>query len=642
MGTVGNWRALLLGALLTMLLTSALLAPSAGAVVVHLGNGQVAGVTPVTGVSAASFPRSVARRGAAGAIDNGTLSYGQGVVLHASAPFLIFWDPNHEFTPTEKALYERFFADSAADSGTSANVYSVNRQYTDTTGFADYSQAWGASQSITDTQPYPAGGQCTPAVNYGESTCLFDSQLQAEVSRVIAAGGLPTGVTGNAPIYFVVTPPSVDSCFTDGSSCTDNGSNPGFCAYHSSYLDGSSTVLYADIPTVLAYYAPKSCQADAASSVVQSPNSTGAANLSATDVAIKYTSHEFNEVITDPVNGSGWYDHVSGQENGDECNFYNGTTDPAGGYSLNAYAPTLGGVASAGTLYDQLMNGNPYYTQSEWSNGDINCEMRPTPSTLSAGFVAPASAVPGAAVSLDPSVSSSAGGYTSTTWSFGDATSSFSSGALAGVSHVYPATGTYTVTLTLVDGYGNLSRISHVITVHGPETAAVRVGTVQPTAGVPVSFDGSGSSDPGAGISSYSWSFGDGSPGGGGAVLLHAYPHPGTYSVVLTITDNLGATSTATRSITVTPQASIGRVSVKQGRKIELIKLRVTGPGTLGIGHTRLRVGRAQTLTVRIRLSRSALRILHHRHKLTLRVRLTFQPTIGQTSHKTVTIRLKP
>ena len=60
--------------------------------------------------------------------------------------------------------------------------------------------------------------------------------------------------------------------------------------------------------------------------------------------------------------------------------------------------------------------------------------------------------------------------------------------------------------------------------------------------GQPVSFDGSGSSDPGGTIVSYGWDFGDGATGTG-ATATHSYPMEGTYSIRLEVTDDCGGTS---------------------------------------------------------------------------------------------------
>src|SRR5581483_5411478 len=70
-----------------------------------------------------------------------------------------------------------------------------------------------------------------------------------------------------------------------------------------------------------------------------------------------------------------------------------------------------------------------------------------------------------------------------------------------------------------------------------------------------VHFDGSASSDPDGSIVSYSWSFGDGANGTGG-ITDHAYTTAGTYTVILTVADNQGATGSAQTAITVSTQSS--------------------------------------------------------------------------------------
>jgi PKD repeat protein len=572
---------------------------------------------------------SFARRGAAsvlaGASTTGDLNYNGGPVLHGSAPYLVFWDPNSLISASEKSLLERYFADAAADSGRSSNVFGVDRQYTDSSGFANYTQAWASGHAITDTQPYPSSGQCTENGGYSEVACLYDSQLQAEVSRLISADGLPSGLTGDAPIYFVVTPSNVNSCFSDDATCADND----FCAYHSSYTDGASTVLYADIPTILAANDPKGCQYDG-NSQVQTPNGNPVA-----DVTIKYMSHEDNETITDPL-GTAWYSDSSGNEDGDNCNFY-GSFNPAGGDNPNAFAPTLGGSASSGTLYDQLINSDEYYTQTEWSNGDDTCRAAPTTSAITATFTAPS--VAGTMIRLDPSASFAAGGYSSTTWSFGDGSSSFSPTGPAATGHTFTTPGTYTVTLTLVDSYGNLASTSHVVTVHAPLRAAIVLGSVRTVAGSPIVFGGSSSG--GTGGSVYVWNFGDGSTGTG-AAISHTFSAPGSYAVSLAVTDSSGATATTSVRVTVSPRVilsggrrragSIISVTARRAGHNLRIRVKLSDAGTLGVGSRHFEVRHAGTVLFTYRLK--AAQFARHRQDrdVTLRLKLVFHPYRGRSS----------
>jgi len=76
-------------------------------------------------------------------------------------------------------------------------------------------------------------------------------------------------------------------------------------------------------------------------------------------------------------------------------------------------------------------------------------------------------------------------------------------------------------------------------------------GPYSATVNVPVTLDGSGSVDPDGSIASYAWDFGDGTSGSGVSPST-TYANPGTYTVVLTVTDDLGAAAQATTPVTVT------------------------------------------------------------------------------------------
>jgi PKD repeat protein len=525
--------------------------PAASAVVVHTPNGQFLGILPHHGIAGASIPGSIAALHRANFSSNGNLNYHGGPVVHSSAAYLIFWTPSGFSIPgSSQTLLKRYFSDAAADSGKPSNAFAVARQFTDASGFANYMQTFTASsQAISDSQAYPPldSAHCPQSLPV-ESYCVTDAQIRAELQRLTTSLGLPTdgsatasSLPANAPIFFVVLPSTVNVCAT-ASSCADNI----FCAYHSSFNDAGNNVLYAAIPFLPAAQFPKACQFDG-NTPIQQPNRDPVA-----DVALKFLSHEHNEVITDPT-GAAWFDGTSGNENGDNCNA-TGPANPGGGTSPNAFLPVLGGSASLGTLYDQRLAGNPYYLQSEWSNGDTGCEMAPTAGTIVPRFTVPSSSTEGSPASFDPSASTSTNPLSSATWDFGDGTAPAFRGAsspLASVSHTYSAGGTYTVTLTLVDNRGNLATTTRQITVDEAPTAAFTSTPPHPAVAQTVSFDGSSSSDPDGSIMSYSWNFGDGTPAATGTTPTHTYSTSGVYTITLKVSDSSGATATTTQQLPV-------------------------------------------------------------------------------------------
>jgi PKD repeat protein len=69
--------------------------------------------------------------------------------------------------------------------------------------------------------------------------------------------------------------------------------------------------------------------------------------------------------------------------------------------------------------------------------------------------------------------------------------------------------------------------------------------------GLSCDFDGSGSFDPDGWIASYDWDFGDETAHGSGQTASHTYGAAGTYTVVLTVTDDDGATDDETQGVPV-------------------------------------------------------------------------------------------
>jgi hypothetical protein len=87
--------------------------------------------------------------------------------------------------------------------------------------------------------------------------------------------------------------------------------------------------------------------------------------------------------------------------------------------------------------------------------------------------------------------------------------------------------------------------------------AAIVFEPAHPQPGELLRFDGSESRDPDGSIVSYTWSFGNGNGAGGSPSVGAAYDTPGTFIVTLIVTDDRGATDTATVSVAVGTQPAV-------------------------------------------------------------------------------------
>lgn len=137
-------------------------------------------------------------------------------------------------------------------------------------------------------------------------------------------------------------------------------------------------------------------------------------------------------------------------------------------------------------------------------------------------------------------------------WTFGDGTEG--SGQI--VTKRYTRAGTFVVTLTVTDDLGKTATAPpQTVTVGGgpAPTADFTFSPANPRVNEDVHFDAAlSSAPPGRTIVSYQWNFGDGTTGTGQRTS-HRYTLPRDYNVILTVTDNTGATNSRARTVTVLP-----------------------------------------------------------------------------------------
>ena len=151
------------------------------------------------------------------------------------------------------------------------------------------------------------------------------------------------------------------------------------------------------------------------------------------------------------------------------------------------------------------------------------------------------------------------GSIASYAWMFGDGGTS----DLQNPSHTYGTPGSYTARLTVTDNAGATGMATVLITVNGtanrPPTASASATPTTGTAPLAVSFSGGGTDTDGT-IASYAWTFGDGSASSMQSPT-HSYSAAGSYTARLTVTDNAGATGTATVAIGVSAPTNLAPVA---------------------------------------------------------------------------------
>ncbi|WP_280530158.1 PKD domain-containing protein [Nocardioides dongkuii] len=155
-------------------------------------------------------------------------------------------------------------------------------------------------------------------------------------------------------------------------------------------------------------------------------------------------------------------------------------------------------------------------------------------------------------VSSQGTTDPNSGDVISYSWNWGDGTTP-STGA-SPAAHVYAGSGTYTITLTTSDGWGKSASTTRTFTLSEP--AGNRAPQVDFTASC-ASFtvcqmNSAGTVDPDGDALRYSWVWGDQTTPSTTANPAHTYASPGTYSIVLTVSDVWGKSATATRQVTIT------------------------------------------------------------------------------------------
>jgi hypothetical protein len=514
--TVRQRRLLMLLVLAGTLGVSAIAASSASAILKVLPNGQTVSYQPLLPTGPVPFDQAFTN-----------MDYNGGPVMPSNTNYMLLWSPQGLSAYPDGFVFgiAQYFHDIAHDSGSDQSVESVGPQYNDLTGaVAAYNSRFGGI--LLDRDPYPTPAQC-PTGGVGPTgtvtNCLTDAQIQTEIENFVTSHHLPTDLSHE---YYLLTPPHVESCFSNNPATGFDGCSAGqpvdraYCAYHQN-VALPTMIFYANMPF------------DADNSHCQDFNYP---NGLISDGEINGgLSHEHMESVTDPIPNDAWTNGAGadqGEEVGDQCNRNRGT--PLGN-------------APNGSPYNQVINGHFYWYQQEWSNYTHSCVQRvdlpkrlPTAKeTVTAGT--------GTDMTFDASRSSAPGGVSQFSWQFNAVPSAQTvEQTTPTITYTFPAAGAYSTGVAVFNPDG-LSAGTGGIVVTGKNgfqpafTVSQRRGddshgnrdgqSVQFSALTTVS---------GEPVINYLWEFGDGTTGNG-ATPTHTYRHPGFYTVTAVLFSGTGS-----------------------------------------------------------------------------------------------------
>ncbi|UQX89356.1 PKD domain-containing protein [Jatrophihabitans telluris] len=452
------------------------------------------------------------------AIYGGVLTQSQ-IDAHFAAASLINHAPTAVFTATPTNLSVAF--DGSASSDPDGALASYSWDFGDGTG----------STAVSPTHAYAASGTYTAKLTVTDGGGLTNT-VSHDVT-VLAANVPPTAA-------FTATPTGLSAAFDASASHDSDGS---IVSYSWSYGDGSSdtgvtpnhTYATSGTYTVTLTVTDDRGGVDTVSHdvVVKAPNVLPTAAFAAT-----------------PSKLVGSFDASA-------------STDSDG--TISSYAWNFGDGSAVQTLTTKTTS-HSYATTGTYTVTLVVTDNDGGTATVSHSIVITGNQAPtpaftsstnGLAASFNGTGSSDADGTIATyDWDFGDGSAH---GSVVSPSHTYAAGGTYTVVLTVTDNDGTAASVSHQVTVTAPNVPPTASFTATPT-NLSVALDGTASTDTDGTIASYDWDFGDNSTHGTGSTVSHTYVNAGTYTVKLTVTDDKGAATSTTKSVTVTAPAGTGTV----------------------------------------------------------------------------------
>jgi hypothetical protein len=403
-------------------------------------------------------------------LPSGGLCWHGGPVMHHNETFAFTWDSGRKYWQSTRNFVEQFLGDVADGSGTFTSPYAITGGYSDASGRAanasvfgggciDFGHVGGSAckfgsvngSGVGHDYPFsgcPASGSSYPSAP--NVACVTDAQIQAEIKTMVQQTGMLGRVTkGYTPLVVILTPTGVEDCLdAAGTVCSANSTATAqFCSYHSQVNVGGTDLAYVVQP-----WTPYTgCDEPEVPPLPPNPTELQVAVDAGRRLASPLARSTLGALIDPGMNA--WF-ALDGAEIGD-----NGCTP---GPKTSTMDQVVVGSSSQ----------NPYWIQREFDNSgliqsDPNSPTCAPGAVLAPAFVVPSSVNPGDVVDFDGSGTASSmvvpkAGYR---WSFGDGTSAIG----PSVTHSYSSPGTYSVKLTVTDRGGNVSSLTHPITVIGKQ-----------------------------------------------------------------------------------------------------------------------------------------------------------------------------
>jgi PKD repeat protein len=406
----------------------------------------------------------------------------------------------------------------------------------------DYTWNFGDGTAVQDDHATPTASHTyTTRGIYAVSLTVTDSSGQTDgTTQTVTVDNPPTAAF--TPSAALTTP---GSAITFNAGASTPGSGGTITDYSWNFGDG--TAIQDDAATATTshtYTTPGTYTA-----TLTATDDLGVSNSTSQTITVDQPSPAFTTTPSTPAPGTSINLDASS------------STDPAGtitDYSWNFgdgtaiqddhASPTASHTYTARGHYTITLTVTNNHGQTATATNNITPDNPPTAAfTPSTALTTPGSAI---TFNAGASTPGSGGTITDYSWNFGDGTAIQDDGATATTSHTYTTPGTYTATLTATDDLGVSNSTSQTITVDAAPTPSFTASSTTPAAGSAVSFDADSSSDSVGTITSYTWSFGDGSTAAGPAPT-HVFAASGTYTVVLTVSNNAGQSATTSRIVTV-------------------------------------------------------------------------------------------